>query len=332
MEKPIIRTSRDLERLENYLPSIDPKAQPMRRIVTHYYLNALFPCGLKNCHQPHKDGFLVELEDGHLSNVGWKCGEHFGDKFATERRRYAEQELRPNAIRAVQEVVQIIQGMRDKLGQIAASADRLSQYKQGLRTQFPKLYRDLERRASDSNDRVSEQVERPEKEIDDLQAMNPGSGRERFRYRDELRGVLPGLRVLRKNIREEVVTKFTGKVEALLFTDIASLSTDKLLEWEGWALRFGDSMAEAQGLIGAGNAFFTPECFHLLTYVTTVHSEKIALSKLTVAALIKAEHRASDARSEPTEPTLLTKKQRDSQKRLAAIQRNAGRLSNKRSS
>lgn len=325
MEKPIIRASQDLQRLENYLPSIDPKTQPLRRIVTHYYLNELFPCGLKDCHQPHKEGYLVELEDGYYSNVGWKCGEHFGEKFATERRRYAEQELRPQAIRTIQEVVQKIQGMRNIIDQIAVDADRLSQCKQGLRGQFPKLYRDLERRANDGNDRVTEQVERTGKEIDDLHAMNPGAGRERFRYRDEPRGVLPGLRVLGMNIREEVVTRFTGKAGALLSIDVPSLSTDKLLEWEGWALRFSELLSNTQGVVAAGNAFFTPECFHLLTYVANVHGEKSALTNLTVATLLKEVRRPNDAGSVSVEPIALSKKQRDLQKRLAAIQRNAGR-------
>lgn len=316
MEKPIIRSSKDLLLLPNYLDSIDPSTQPLRRIITGYYLNAEYPCGLKNCHQPHREGFLVELEDGNISNVGWKCGEHFGEKFAIERTRYAELELRPKAIAIVQSVLTRLRSSRQELDRLAAEADRLSRCKLGMRRQFPKLYSELERRAHGGNDRVTEQIERTRQEIDDLQAMNPSGSRDRFRYREESRGVLPGLRVLATNIRDEIVVGFTNKADSLVETDIASLSTDKLLEWERWALDFDETMKRAQDIVAWGNAFFSQESFRLQAYVATVSAEKMALSKVTSAALLRENTYAPNGVA--TNPAVLTKKQRDAQKRLAA--------------
>ncbi|MDA8254944.1 MAG: hypothetical protein M0Z99_04765, partial [Betaproteobacteria bacterium] len=73
---------------------------------------------------------------------------------------------------------------------------------------------------------------RTQKEIDDLQAMNPSTRRELLRYREDFRGVLPGLRTLSTQIRDEVVSRFTGRAESLLTTNVTPLSTDKRLEWE----------------------------------------------------------------------------------------------------
>jgi len=325
MDKPKIRTSQDLLRIPNYLVSVDPNVQPLSHIVTHYYLDHEFPCGLKNCRQPHKDGFLVELEDGNVSNVGHICGQQFGEKFAAEQRRYAEHEIRPNAIHNIQEVIPKIQGMRQDLDRLASEADRLSRCKQGMRSQFPSLYRELERRAHGGNDRVAEQIERSKEELGNLEAMNPGVNRERFRYREESRGVLSGLRILAMTVREEVVTKFTGKAEELLSTNVAALSTDNLLEWEGWALRFDETIHAAHGVVAAGNAFFAPECFRLMGYIATVHREKAALSKLTVAKLLKDVQGSDRATTTRGEPIALSKKQRDLHKKLKAIQRKAGR-------
>lgn len=319
--KVTIRTSQDLLNLPNYLSSIDPKTQPLRRIITGYYLNSEFPCGLTGCHQPHKEGYLVELEDGHVSNVGWKCGAHFGEKFTTERNLYVEQELRPNAIRTVQEVAQRIQGMRKELDHLTAEADRLSRCKDGLRFQFAKLYPELVRRAHSGNDRVTEQAVRTQKEIDDLQAMNPSTRRELLRYREDFRGVLPGLRTLSTQIRDEVVSQFTGRAESLLTTNVTPLSTDKLLEWEGWASRFDETLARARSFISTGNAFFSPECFRLLAYVAIDSSEKAALSKLTVASLLKERNDPARANTGPADSFAMSKKQRDIQKKLAAMQR-----------
>jgi hypothetical protein len=155
----IIRTPSDITSYPKYLESIDPKTRPLRRIITGYYLNEEYPCGLKSCHQPHKEGFLVELEDTYVTNVGWVCGQQFGEKFAIERTRYAEQILRPKAIATIQNIVSKINGLPQEIQRLAEEAARLSQCKQSMRSQFPRLYKDLERRAHSSDNRVTEQVE-----------------------------------------------------------------------------------------------------------------------------------------------------------------------------
>lgn len=87
--------------------------------------------------------------------------------------------------------------------------------------QFAKLYTELERRAHSGSDRVTEQTERTQKEIDDLQAIPTATHREQLRYREDFRGVLPGLRTLSTQIRDEVVSQFTGRAESLLSTNVA---------------------------------------------------------------------------------------------------------------
>jgi hypothetical protein len=170
---------------------------------------------------------------------------------------------------------------------------------------------------------VVEQVERTKQEIDDLHEMNPGAGRERFRYREESRGILPGLHVVADNIRDDVVNKVTGKAEALLTTDIGSLSTDKLLEWERWALRFNSMVERAQAMVIDGAQLFAPESFRLMSHLATVHTEKGALSKLTAEALLKDVAAQSADMPVATVPPKRSKKELDIQKKLDAILRNA---------
>jgi len=267
----------------------------------------------------------VELEDGNVTNVGWKCGEGFGDKFAVERTRYAERELRPKAIRTIQDTIPKLRDMQQELAQLEAEADRISRCKQGMRRQVPNLYRELERRAHSSNDRVVEHVERTKKEIDDLCEMNPGSSRERFRYREESRGVLLGLRIIADNIREIVITNLTSKAEVLLTVNIGSLPTDKLLDWERWALRLEDKIAQARATITAGNQLFVPESFRLMAHFATTDSERFALAKLTPTALLRDEVNPTQGKATPTHPTALSKKQRDIQRRLEETLRKAQR-------
>lgn len=325
MDKPIIRNPSDITNFPKYLESIDPKTQPLRRIITGYHLNEEYPCGLKSCHQPHKEGYLVELEDTYVTNVGWKCGMQFGEKFAIEHRRYAEQELRPKAITTIQEIISKIKGVSQEIQRLADDAARLSQCKQGMRSQFPRLYKDLDRRAHGGNNRVTEQIELTKNEIDDLQAMNPGSSRGQFRYREELRGVLPGLRVLAINIHEEVISRLKSKADTIIGINVVALPTAKLLEWEGWANRFDEMLASAKYLIVDGNQFFTPECFGLLKHIAIDSAEKAAISNLTVAKLLKDGINSDSHKNGSIEPVALSKKQRDIQKRLAATLKNKGK-------
>lgn len=323
MEKPTICTSQDILQLANYAGSIDPKLQTLRRIVTGYNITDEISCGLKSCHQPHKEGYLVELEDGHVSNVGWKCGAHYGEKFATEERRYRDDVLRPTAIQHVQMNVPKIQSLRAELDQLSAQADRLSTYKQRMRNKFPRLYLELDRRAHSGKDIVTEDIERSNDEINTLQDLNPGGSRERFRYREVSRGILPGLRVLALNIRDEIISRLTGKAAALVSADIASLATDQLLEWQQWAFHFDETLQRARDIVASANALFTPQSFQLMAYLANDSKEKAALQTLTTSILLESDSDVTRPARPNHAPMAMSKKQRDIQKRLEAIQRNA---------
>lgn len=56
------------------------RVEDMRRgqVVGQYSMKGteMRPCGIASCSQPHKHGFIVELPDGALSNVGKVCGKN----------------------------------------------------------------------------------------------------------------------------------------------------------------------------------------------------------------------------------------------------------------
>jgi|WetSurMetagenome_2_1015567.scaffolds.fasta_scaffold09484_5 hypothetical protein len=321
MDKLTIRNSQDIRNYPKYLDSIDPTKRPLRRIIIHYNLAYMYPCGLKGCHQPHLDGYLVELEDGYVTNVGWKCGKEFGDKFVAEERRYRDQILRPKVISQIQSILPSIKNAQAEMEQLEENVDRISRCKHAMRSKVPRLYKDLERRAHASNDRVNEQIERTHKEIEDMQAMNPGGSRDRFRYREEFLGQIPGLNVLAVSVREAVVTNLTAKARTLLSSSISTLTTDKLVEWEIWLNHFDERVDNARKLVADGNSFFTKDCFRLLSHIATVQTEKAALPKLTTAVLLNAVTSQMKQIVVPAEPAALSKKQRDINKRMEAMLR-----------
>lgn len=323
MKRPIIRSAQDLLSLPTYLESIDPITQPLRRIVTHYQLDQEFPCGLKGCRQPHKDGFLVELEDGNLSNVGHVCGKEFGeDRFGDEKRRYAEQVLRPQAIAIITTVLEQLQSLRPELAELRVHAERLSLYKRGLRERFSRLYVELERRAHNGGNRVSEQIELTPAEFEQRKAIDSRASR----YREEYRGTLPGLGILAENVHDVVITRLVAKADELREVDLSSMATNQLLEWQRWSTDFDEAFGNAKKLVAAGERLFTKESFQLMSLLVINHVEKAAVAKLAAADLINGRSATtgiqSGAAAGSNQP-MLSKKQRDLQKKYDAIARNS---------
>lgn len=72
----------DIESVPGFTANIDPKAVKLKEIIGSYTFDALIPCGLSTCHQPHGNGFLVAVADGRVTNIGRICGKrHFSVEF-----------------------------------------------------------------------------------------------------------------------------------------------------------------------------------------------------------------------------------------------------------
>lgn len=55
---------------------IDPKQVHLKEIIGVYAFDSKQPCGLKNCRQPHGNGYLVTTTDGRVTNLGSVCGKN----------------------------------------------------------------------------------------------------------------------------------------------------------------------------------------------------------------------------------------------------------------
>lgn len=72
----------DIESVPGFTADIDPKTVELKEIIGSYTFEALIPCGLSTCHQPHGNGFLVAAADGRVTNIGRICGKrHFSVEF-----------------------------------------------------------------------------------------------------------------------------------------------------------------------------------------------------------------------------------------------------------
>lgn len=72
----------DIESVPGFTADIDPKTVKLKEIIGSYTFDAMIPCGLSTCHQPHGNGFLVAAADGRVTNIGRICGKkHFDVEF-----------------------------------------------------------------------------------------------------------------------------------------------------------------------------------------------------------------------------------------------------------
>lgn len=84
-ERGIVRIASwsDVESVPGFSANIDPKTVKLKEIIGSYTFDALIPCGLSTCHQPHGAGFMVVAEDGRVTNIGRICGKkHFEVEFS----------------------------------------------------------------------------------------------------------------------------------------------------------------------------------------------------------------------------------------------------------
>lgn len=72
----------DVTSLPGFTAQLDPAENELTEIIGRYIFADPIPCGLTNCHQPHKKGYVVATSGGDVTNIGNVCGNnHFGVDF-----------------------------------------------------------------------------------------------------------------------------------------------------------------------------------------------------------------------------------------------------------
>lgn len=159
----------------------------------------LRPCGIASCSQPHKHGFIVELTDGTLSNVGRVCGKNkLGVAFNQMLARYRT--TRKAAAKA-----KAGQAVRDEARAIIAEALTMPAELQATKALLgaldslpPRLRNILERRAASGDNQIWRLRDPTEDEIKKAKFRGdsrPRTVRELIANIDEIRAVAPVTRV-----------------------------------------------------------------------------------------------------------------------------------------
>ena len=267
MERP--RDYATLTERPNFREVLDRKEHKLRRVLSGYSFQALVQCGLADCRKAHRDGYLVETEDGLETNVGHVCGRNtFGTRFEVERALYERtrelQDLRDRATQLQEQVgaaSSLIEGVyksRFGVGWIESIKSNLYKVLGGG------LLSSLEAAERRGEYAVNQARRRSEEEINRLVA-------ETHKKRGDLTfetvrvGNLQTMPWLVFDFRGKLITESLKRLQDLQFVEVEKLEVPVLRQriraLDGWELR----VREAEDAISAAHKFLASENIELLS-------------------------------------------------------------------
>ena len=280
-----IRSADEIYNRAAYQADIDPTTSKPEKIIAGYQFPEAIPCGLKNCHQPHKQGYLVLTTSGAETNMGWVCGvNHFGVDFRMMRKRFDRAVSTHRYKLRLQEILQHADDTLNRWNTLVSETHGVRWLQRSIRS-FNNTYpasvvaaiRDRSRRGDTL---VSVERERTKQELDAAEVANPSVGRERLRYVAEPVGQLQGLLIFEKDLYTHEAFNIEGGLQELRGLDLETLSYRKLGVWYRWANSIDDSLLDIEVMLEEGQKFFQEENLGLLSYLTRHAPDRDLISRV----------------------------------------------------
>jgi len=268
----------DFRALDGYADRVNATPHDFVAMIGWYSFRHLVECSLSGCRRSHNEGFVVQLQDGRVTNVGHICGRKaFGEAFHAGVK----------AIEAQREFEAVLAGMdkyRQEMPQLEARLSTLQSGVRGvasltkarrtLREMLPAhLVRDLAERAYRNQKVVHRAVLRSESEIEIAQLEQPSLRGDALRYKEERIGYFVGIAlftrypedILRVKV-EEPLKQFRSGVSGMGVVRLKRLH--KALESVAPGLR------EAENALEEAWSFFHAENFVLMEQMVTSESDR----------------------------------------------------------
>lgn len=273
----------DFKRIDNYVDSIDPSTVGLSRVIQPYFLRSNMRCGLTTCHQEHREGYLVELSDGRLSNIGHICGsspENFGESFSAGVARLTEAHIRIDASRRLQ----------DRAG-IIARFNEARKITEEVRVWMPRvggllltfnLGELLRMRLARGEREILEARERSAQEITNLVESGQYRTRDAARYEERSIGTIQGLEAVKLNFSPAGMLKAS---DALRLIDPLEMSTQDLLEHVRMDQFVRNEIASIGQWLAAAKRFISEANFALLGRLPGNLTRREELAALTISRL-----------------------------------------------
>ncbi|HEL7888383.1 DUF885 domain-containing protein [Stenotrophomonas maltophilia] len=273
----------DIESVPGFTADIDPKTVKLKEIIGSYTFDALIPCGLSTCHQPHGNGFLVAAADGRVTNIGRICGKkHFDVEFTQMSRVFlaavrAQQsreflgELR-NRLPIIVTEVATIKTEQHGAAWINTRVNQLTGKSTALPTPIINAVRQAVRRGDGTLiiERAATKQEREErsaavdvKGLEHLRRNVPFAVEDRVGQLDGFPALAPG------NGLREIIGSIEPFLTALSEADIESLPDKQLRELSKVGGELDSNLERLRNVVAAGRRLLTRQNIQQLTRFAT---------------------------------------------------------------
>jgi hypothetical protein len=310
-----VKTPADLRNLPGYVARVNPALVGLERVIWPYYFRTEeVQCSLTNCGAHHKEGVIIQLDDGSVSNIGHICGHDankYSTKFGTEMLKMSEGALRDTMLPMLLDRA----GLEKIAGQVRAvyhAGQRWTKRMAAFSTLFPDVVQEVARRfASGSSMTVSDVVQRSESEVDDLVASGQFSSRQAARYRDVSKGAIQGTGML--VLTSSKLESLWRRADSLLAADPLALEPGLLRALFADANGLPAQAQEVARACDAAEAFFTAANFSVMNFLPMSPTARDRLAALTLVSLDAHVEKIAKDRFEGGAASVkpLSKKQRD---------------------
>jgi hypothetical protein len=291
-EKGLVRIEswNDVLEMAGFTVDIDPEAAKLKSIIGSYAFKDFIKCGLASCHQPHGKGYLVELADGRVTNIGQDCGKTYFSVNFEEMRVVFDRETRAKERRetlvslqhqlpAIEERIRLLKDTPFS----GTWVHRLSQSLTGATTELPSEVTSLVKKLVRARSgRLTQQRVATKEERERLQAS--GQRLEKETYVEDLIGQLDGIAALypENDLRELLVKKLRGELDELVLADVDQLDDRSLTRLAKWSEEIEPTLIKAAEVIGLGQRLFLQANIRqLMAYVPSRDGQKSMASFIT---------------------------------------------------
>jgi hypothetical protein len=261
-----IQSWEEIETWPGFVAVLDDKASPLKSILGNYAFPDYHPCGLKHCRTGHGKGYLVQTEQGAITNIGHRCGaKNFSVNFnqlrktfhrdlraKEQREELASVQLQVPALLARIEAMKAGDGGGTWIKQtLAILKDRTRGLPESVQGQLNSMVRRQSGAIMVARDATPAEVAQRR-----AQGLKVGSDPQ---YVDEKKGHLEGLAALypHNDLWTLLVQRSGNLIKALAVVDVAILPEKNRREMVRAIQDIEPALADAVEVIGYGRRLLT---------------------------------------------------------------------------
>jgi hypothetical protein len=221
---------------------LDPSDHELEKIVGQYLQKGEVACGLSDCREPHRRGYIVATTTGNLTNIGKDCGrKYFGVDFEEHAKRFDRDVAESGYRRSLSSFLFQIDEIDAKIAQLRAHGIQvIHRQLQMLRDRSKGCPEPVLRALGDMVKRGDGRLEtQREATTDELAALDAAAGKpvKRPHYFVETVGHIRAIRALypQNDLHQILTLDIEEPLQEFRSADIDKMSMATLKRWSKWA-------------------------------------------------------------------------------------------------